>query len=145
MADFRICTNYKVVHVGNPCLSSWNWKKWRPWFRLCVVTFLSFTSASVSLEIESAPLHHIHCLHSLRCRLVATWWMANIRSFCFIIAFHCWRLAMADTATSSFLLNSRLRCSMSFMLLSHSGSTFPFVFQAISSISHLVAEISLES
>ena len=25
---------------------------------------------------------------SVRCRLVAVWWMANMRSFCFIIAFH---------------------------------------------------------
>jgi hypothetical protein len=25
---------------------------------------------------------------SVRCRLVAVWWMANRRSFCFIIAFH---------------------------------------------------------
>ena len=25
---------------------------------------------------------------SIRCRLVAVWWMANRRSFCFIIAFH---------------------------------------------------------
>ena len=39
-----------------------------------VVTFLSLTSTSLSVKTESAPSHHIHCLHFVRCRLVATWW-----------------------------------------------------------------------
>ena len=39
---------------------------------MSVINFLSLASASVSLKTESAPLHHIHCLHSVRCRLVAT-------------------------------------------------------------------------
>ena len=48
------------------------------------VTFLSLASESVSLKTESAPLHHIHCLHYVRWRLVVNWWIANMQSYLWV-------------------------------------------------------------
>ena len=36
---------------------------------MSVVTFLSLASALASLKIESAPVHHIHCLHFVPLKL----------------------------------------------------------------------------